>query len=40
MDYKQLAGVNLDEYRLVQLIGSGGMSAVYKAYQEELDRAW
>lgn len=38
MDYKQLAGVNLDEYRLVKIIGSGGMSAVYQGYQEELDR--
>lgn len=38
MDYKQLAGVNLDEYGLVEIIGSGGMSAVYRAYQEELDR--
>lgn len=38
MDYKQLAGVDLDEYSLVEVIGSGGMSAVYRAYQEELER--
>jgi|GEM_PF-2739609 len=38
MDYKRLAGVVLDEYRLVDMMGSGGMSAVYRAYQEELDR--
>jgi WD40 repeat protein/tRNA A-37 threonylcarbamoyl transferase component Bud32 len=38
MDYKQLAGVDLDEYHLVEIIGSGGMSAVYRAYQEELER--
>lgn len=38
MDYKQLAGVDLDEYRLVEIIGSGGMSAVYRAHQEELAR--
>lgn len=38
MDYKQLAGVELDEYSLVEIIGSGGMSAVYRTYQEELDR--
>ncbi len=38
MNYKQLAGVDLDEYRLVQLIGSGGMSAVYRAHQAELAR--
>lgn len=38
MDYMQLAGVALDEYLMAELIGSGGMSAVYRAYQEELDR--
>ena len=38
MDYKQLSGIALDEYHLEEIIGSGGMSAVYRAYQEELDR--
>lgn len=38
MDYRQLVDVALDEYLMVELIGSGGMSAVYRAYQEELDR--
>ena len=38
MDYKQLAGVELDEYSLVEIVGAGGMSAVYRSYQEELDR--
>ncbi|MGB1287661.1 MAG: WD40 repeat domain-containing serine/threonine protein kinase [Aggregatilineales bacterium] len=38
MELENLSGVNLDEYRLDNLIGRGGMSAVYQAYQEELDR--
>jgi eukaryotic-like serine/threonine-protein kinase len=38
MDHKQLAGVELDEYSLVEIVGAGGMSAVYRTYQEELDR--
>lgn len=38
MDYRQLAGQHLDEYELREVIGSGGMSAVYSAYQAELAR--
>lgn len=38
MNIRQLAGLEIDEYKLVSLIGQGGMSAVYRAYQEELDR--
>lgn len=38
MNIRQLAGLDIDEYKLVSLIGQGGMSAVYRAYQEELDR--
>ncbi|MGJ3240960.1 MAG: serine/threonine-protein kinase [Anaerolineae bacterium] len=35
---RELAGLQIDEYKLVSIIGQGGMSAVYRAYQEELDR--
>lgn len=38
MDIRKLAGKQVDEYTLVDMLGEGGMSAVYKAYQEELDR--
>lgn len=38
MNIRELAGLDIDEYKLVSIIGQGGMSAVYKAYQEELDR--
>lgn len=38
MNIRELAGLDIDEYKLVSLIGQGGMSAVYSAYQEELDR--
>ncbi|MDQ7025583.1 MAG: serine/threonine-protein kinase [Anaerolineae bacterium] len=38
MDIRDLAGRQIDEYTLVEIIGEGGMSAVYRAYQEELDR--
>ncbi|GAB5491729.1 MAG: hypothetical protein Phog2KO_19440 [Phototrophicaceae bacterium] len=38
MNIRELAGLEIDEYELVSIIGQGGMSAVYKAYQEELDR--
>lgn len=38
MNIRELAGLELDEYKLVSIIGQGGMSAVYRAYQEELDR--
>ncbi|MEM9951885.1 MAG: serine/threonine-protein kinase [Chloroflexota bacterium] len=38
MNIRELAGVVIDEYKLVSIIGQGGMSAVYRAYQEELDR--
>lgn len=38
MNIRELAGRQIDEYTLVEMIGEGGMSAVYRAYQEELDR--
>jgi serine/threonine protein kinase len=38
MNIRELAGMQIDEFELVNLIGEGGMSAVYRAYQEELDR--
>ncbi|MEL6526964.1 MAG: protein kinase, partial [Chloroflexota bacterium] len=38
MNIRELAGRQIDEYGLVNIIGQGGMSAVYRAYQEELDR--
>jgi eukaryotic-like serine/threonine-protein kinase len=38
MNIRELAGVQIDEYHLKSIIGEGGMSAVYRAYQEELDR--
>src|SRR5690606_26830011 len=38
MNIRELAGLEIDEYKLVSIIGQGGMSAVYRAYQEELDR--
>lgn len=38
MNIRDLAGLEIDEYKLVNIIGQGGMSAVYRAYQEELDR--
>jgi eukaryotic-like serine/threonine-protein kinase len=38
MDIAQLGGQLFDEYQLVELIGEGGMSAVYRAHQAELDR--
>lgn len=38
MNIRELAGRQIDEYTLVNIIGQGGMSAVYRAYQEELDR--
>ncbi len=38
MDIQQLHEMQLDEYRLVDIVGQGGMSAVYRAYQEELER--
>ena len=38
MDIGNLAGRTIDEYTLVEIIGEGGMSAVYRAYQDELER--
>jgi serine/threonine protein kinase len=38
MDIRALAGRQIDDYTLVEIIGEGGMSAVYRAYQEELER--
>lgn len=38
MGIRELAGMEIDEFELVSLLGEGGMSAVYRAYQEELDR--
>lgn len=38
MSIRELAGTQIDEFELVNLLGEGGMSAVYRAYQEELDR--
>ena len=38
MNIRELAGVKIDEYELKSMIGEGGMSAVYRAYQPELDR--
>jgi eukaryotic-like serine/threonine-protein kinase len=38
MDISNLAGRTIDEYTLIEIIGEGGMSAVYRAYQEELER--
>jgi serine/threonine protein kinase len=33
-----LIGKTLSHYRIVQLIGVGGMGAVYRAHDEHLDR--
>jgi len=38
VNISELVGQQLDEYKLDQLIGQGGMSAVYRAYQAELQR--
>ena len=38
VDIQQLHGTQLDNYELKQLLGVGGMSAVYRAYQSNLDR--
>lgn len=38
MDIQDLVGLQIDEYELVTMLGKGGMSAVYRAYQDELDR--
>ena len=38
MSLENLSGLQLDEYTLRDLLGQGGMSAVYRAYQEELER--
>lgn len=38
VDISQLVGQQLDEYKLEHLVGQGGMSAVYRAYQAELQR--
>ena len=38
MDYKNLAGTQMGQYELLELIGEGGMSAVYRAYQSPLAR--
>lgn len=38
MNIRELAGLKIDEYELKSIIGEGGMSAVYRAYQAELDR--
>jgi len=38
MNIRELAGLEIDEYKLISIIGQGGMSAVYRAYQEELER--
>lgn len=38
MDISQLIGLQIDEYHLLSLIGEGGMSAVYRAKHEGLDR--
>ncbi|MBI2570778.1 MAG: hypothetical protein HYV63_27560 [Candidatus Schekmanbacteria bacterium] len=35
---RDLVGVNLGPYRVIQKIGKGGMAEVYKAYQPSLDR--
>lgn len=38
MDITRLEGQQFDEYQLIERIGEGGMSAVYRAHQPELDR--
>lgn len=38
MDYRQLAGQQFDDYQVIEPIGAGGMSAVYRAHQPELNR--
>ena len=35
---RDLSGVSLGAYRLIELIGQGAMSTVYKAYQHSLER--
>lgn len=37
-NYDNLIGAKLGNYELIELIGRGGMSAVYRAYQPSVDR--
>ncbi|MCD4686658.1 MAG: serine/threonine protein kinase, partial [Anaerolineae bacterium] len=39
MGLSNLTGQTLGEYELAELIGAGGMGAVYRAYQRKLERA-
>jgi serine/threonine protein kinase len=34
----ELINTNLGQYHIIELIRHGGMSTVYKAYQDSLDR--
>ncbi len=38
LDFQNLSGQRLGQYQLRQLLGQGGMGAVFRAYQERLDR--
>ncbi len=38
MNFFDLTGHKLGQYRLLQLLGVGGMGAVYRGYQESLKR--